>query len=39
MAKRRKMSRKASRRQFQRGASRTHVKNLRAGPMRGGIRL
>lgn len=37
--KRRKMSRKASRKQFQSTASRTHVKNVRGGPMRGGIRL
>lgn len=37
--KRRKMSRKASRRQFSATAARTHVKNIKGGPMRGGIRL
>lgn len=37
MAKRFKLSGKASRRNFGKG-TRTHVKNLRMGPMRGGIR-
>ncbi len=39
MPKRRKMSRKSSRRSFSKSAGRTHKKNLRAVPMRGGIRL
>ena len=40
MAKRRKkMTRKASRRQFTKTASRTHKRNVQTGPMRGGIRL
>lgn len=39
MAKRFKLSKGASRRQFRRGASRTHKKNIAAAPMRGGIRL
>jgi hypothetical protein len=39
MAKRHKMSRRASRRSFTRGASRTHRKNVAGAPMRGGIRL
>lgn len=34
-----KMSRKGSRKSFRKGASHTHRKNLRASPMRGGIRL
>jgi len=38
MAKRHPMSKGASRRSFRRSAG-THRKNLRAGPMRGGIRL
>jgi len=37
--KRKKMSRDKSRRQFSTTAAKTHVKNLRASPMRGGIRL
>lgn len=37
--RRMKMSKKASRRQFTRGAVRTHRKNVASGPMRGGIRL
>ena len=37
--KRRKMSRQQSRRSFTRTASRKHSKNMRATPMRGGIRL
>jgi len=37
--KRRKMSRKASRRQFTKTASLTHRKNIQGNPMRGGIRL
>ncbi len=39
MARRRKMSRKKSRRSFTKGATRVHRKNVRSGPMRGGIRL
>lgn len=40
MGKRFKMSRRSSARDFTRGASRTHRKNLNSGnPMRGGIRL
>lgn len=39
MAKRKKMSKKASRKQFARSGSHTHKLNLRAAPMRGGIRL
>lgn len=39
MAKRYKMSRKKSRKQFSRSAGHTHKKNLMAAPMRGGIRL
>lgn len=38
MAKRYGMSRGKSRRNFRRGAG-THPRNLRAEPMRGGIRL
>lgn len=38
MAKRHKMSRRGSRRNFRRG-TRVKGKNLRSGPMRGGIRL
>lgn len=37
--KRSRMSRSASRRSFQKGASRTHRKNVAGNPMRGGIRL
>lgn len=37
MAKRSKMSARRSRRNFAKG-TRTHVKNLRMNPMRGGIR-
>lgn len=39
MARRSKMSGSASRSNFKRGATHTHVKNLRATPLRGGIRL
>ena len=40
MPKRRKMSRKASKKSFKKGATKTHKKNLnRSMPMRGGIRL
>ena len=40
MAKRRvKMSKKRSRKQFRKTASKTHKKNVSAMPMRGGIRL
>lgn len=38
MAKRRRMSRGKSRREFSRKAGRTHKKNLAMAPMRGGIR-
>lgn len=39
--KRKKMSRRASKKDFSRKGSKVHVKNLQrvAGPMRGGIRL
>lgn len=37
--RRHKMSSHGSKRSFSRGASHTHVKNIRAAPMRGGIRL
>lgn len=37
--KRKKMSRKKSRRDFTRKGVKVHPKNLRAVPMRGGIRL
>ena len=37
--KRKRMSRRSSRRQFSSRAGRTHVKNLKGAPMRGGIRL
>lgn len=40
MARRHKMSRKASRQNFTKHASRTHRRNLNnTNPMRGGIRL
>lgn len=39
MSMRRKMSRRGSRRLFSKTASRTHVKNLRGVPMRGGYRI
>lgn len=39
MAKRRKMSRRGSRKYFSATASKTHRKNLRATPMRGGYRI
>ena len=39
MAKRRKLSRKGSKRLFRATAQKTHVKNVRAVPMRGGFRL
>lgn len=39
MAKRFRMSRGKSRRQFSHSGSHTHVKNLNIRPMRGGIRL
>ena len=39
MKRRSKMSRRGSRRNFTRGAVLTHKINLRAAPMRGGIRL
>lgn len=37
--KRQKMNRKKSEKQFSRTAAKTHKKNLRDAPMRGGIRL
>ncbi len=39
MARRRKMSRKKSKRQFTKGATRVHRRNVGGRPMRGGIRL
>ncbi|QXP08347.1 MAG: hypothetical protein [Arizlama microvirus] len=39
MKKRKHLSSKRSRRLFRRTASKTHGKNRRATPMRGGIRL
>ena len=39
MKKRKKMSRKASRKDFRRKASMTHKRNVSARPMRGGICL
>lgn len=39
MKKRKKLSPKNSRKMFSRTASKTHVKNVVARPMRGGIRL
>lgn len=39
MAKRSRMSRRSSRRNFSRGAKYTHKFNLTSNPMRGGIRL
>lgn len=37
--RRKKMTRRGSRKYFSRTASRTHKRNLRGSPMRGGIRL
>lgn len=39
MSRRHKLSRKASKRIFRKGASRTKVLNTRATPMRGGFRI
>lgn len=39
MAKRSRMGRGRSKRLFRRTASKTHNRNLRGAPMRGGIRL
>lgn len=39
MKKRRKLSQSGSSKMFRKGASKTHAKNLRRSPMRGGIRL
>ncbi len=39
MAYRRKIKRSKSKRSFSKYASRTHRKNVRSNPMRGGIRL
>lgn len=37
--RRHKMSHRGSKSNFRHGATHTHVKNIRATPMRGGIRL
>ncbi|UDN67638.1 hypothetical protein [robinz microvirus RP_78] len=37
--RRHKMSKSSSKSSFRRSGSHTHVKNIRAAPMRGGIRL
>jgi hypothetical protein len=37
--KRKKMSRKGSRKYFSKHAAKTHYKNVKARPQRGGIRL
>lgn len=39
MSKRSRVSRKRSKRMFSRGAKRTHKRNLRQRPMRGGFRI
>lgn len=39
MAFRKKMTRKGSRKSFRKGAVRIHKKNMKVGPLRGGIRL
>jgi hypothetical protein len=39
MRKRKRVSRRRSRKDFRRNASRTHVRNILGNPMRGGIRL
>lgn len=39
MAYRKKMNRRSDKKRFTRTAKGTHKKNLRANPMRGGIRL
>lgn len=39
MSRRRKMSRRASKKVFRKGAVRTKSVNLRATPMRGGFRI
>lgn len=39
MRKRKKLVKRKSRKLFKKTASRTHVKNVRPAPMRGGIRL
>lgn len=39
MKKRKRLSRRKSGKMFSKGASRTHEKNVRRSPMRGGIRL
>lgn len=39
MAKRRKLTRRGSKRYFAATAAKTHKKNLRAFPMRGGFRI
>lgn len=39
MRYRRRLGKRYSRKLFRRTANRTHGKNLRSGPMRGGIRL
>lgn len=37
--KRQKLSKKRSKKMFRKGAARTHERNVRRSPMRGGIRL
>lgn len=39
MKKRHKLSQRGSSKMFRKGASKTHEKNVRRSPMRGGIRL
>lgn len=39
MAYRKKLSKSGSKKLFSKTASKTHVKNMKAAPMRGGIRL
>lgn len=39
MRKRRKMTRRGSRKYFSKYASKTHKRNLRVTPMRGGFRI
>lgn len=39
MKRRKRLSRRSSKRSFQKGARRVHRKNLYGTPMRGGIRL
>lgn len=39
MKKRKRLSGKRSKKMFSKGAGRTHARNIRSSPMRGGIRL